>query len=72
MLQPLCSCRSRTGAGYAIYRRNKRSISAAGKGEAAAAEVEDANKVAATMELADDTATKVADTAVDGKVASQV
>ena len=44
---------------YAIYRNNKGAAAPAGKGEAAA-EVEDAKKVAATVELADATTNKVA------------
>ncbi|WVZ67941.1 hypothetical protein U9M48_016953 [Paspalum notatum var. saurae] len=57
---------------YAIYRKNKGPAAPAGKGEAA--ELEDAKKAAAAVELADATATKLgADTAaVDGKVVSQV
>ncbi|CAL4972833.1 unnamed protein product [Urochloa decumbens] len=58
---------------YAIYRKNKGAAAPPGKGEAAGAEVEDAKKVAAAVELADAaTTTKVADTVADGKVASQV
>ncbi|OEL29904.1 Bidirectional sugar transporter SWEET1a [Dichanthelium oligosanthes] len=47
---------------YAIYRNNKGAAAPAGKGEAAAAaaEVEDAKKVAAAVELADATTNKVA------------
>jgi solute carrier family 50 protein (sugar transporter) len=48
---------------YAIYRNNKGPAAPAGKGEAAAAaaaEVEDAKKVAAAVELADATTNKVA------------
>ena len=44
---------------YAIYRNNKGTAAPAGKGEAAA-EVEDAKKVAAAVELADATTNKVA------------
>lgn len=60
---------------YAIYRKNKGPAAPAGKGEAAAAaDVEDAKKVAAAVELADATTNKTADTVVsDSKVvASQV
>ncbi|CAL4946307.1 unnamed protein product [Urochloa decumbens] len=57
---------------YAIYRKNKGAAAPAGKGEAAAAEVEDAKKVAAAVELADAANNKVADTVADCKVASQV
>ncbi|CAO1946794.1 unnamed protein product [Urochloa humidicola] len=56
---------------YAIYRNNKGAAAPAGKGDAAA-EVEDAKKVAAAVELADAATTKVADTVADGKVSSQV
>jgi len=61
---------------YFIYRKNKGPAAPAGKGEAAAAaDVEDAKKVAAAVELADATTNKAAaDTVVgDSKVvASQV
>jgi solute carrier family 50 protein (sugar transporter) len=86
-LQPRCLCvQIPNGCGsflglvqlilYFIYRKNKGPAAPPGKGEAAAAaDVEDAKKVAAAVELADATTNKAAaDTVVgDSKVvASQV
>ncbi|XP_062227582.1 bidirectional sugar transporter SWEET1a-like [Phragmites australis] len=57
---------------YAIYRNHKGTTASAGKGEAAAAELDDEKKAAAAVELADAKTNKVADKSADEKVASPV